>query len=155
MMAVVAACGTTDCPLNNTVRQVSKFYTTDGTPLTIEDTLIVTSRDSIILNRATKSNIVMLPMSYNGDIDTIVMRYKPQGEIPAAVDTIFIHKTNVPHYISLDCGTGVFHTITDVKWTRRTPTAHNRYAIDSIAIKNNTVTYDEKENLQIYFAVYQ
>lgn len=151
----IAGCGTTDCPLNNTVRQVARFYSLDNQLTAIEDTLVITSRDSILLNRSTKTTMVSLPLSYNGDVDTLVLSYRPLAPATAYTDTIFVHKTNVPHYISLDCGTGVFHTITAVEWSHRIPSAQQRYAIDSIAINNNSVTYDEKENLQIYLAVHQ
>ena len=155
LLATIGSCGSTDCPLNNTVMQMAQFYAPSKSLATIEDTLIITSRDSILLNRSTNTTKVTLPMSYNGETDTLVLSYRPQAPATAYADTIFVHKTNVPHYISLECGTGVFHTITAIEWSHRTPTAEQRYAIDSIAISNPNVTYDERENLQIYLNIHQ
>ncbi|HCE47604.1 MAG TPA: hypothetical protein DEQ84_02875, partial [Prevotellaceae bacterium] len=59
-----------------------------------------------------------------------------------------------PHFVSLDCSTAFFHTITGVRITRRTPTADITTVIDSIVVANPDVNYDEKENLKIYFSHY-
>lgn len=158
-MVVVAtglcACDSSDCPLNNTVSQVCNIYRSDnGAALTLEDTLTVMIRDSVILNRMTGASTISLPLSYNNLTDTLVFLYCPQGEETHAADTVFVTKTNEPHFISLDCPTLVFHTISAVSWSRRTPSESFRYAIDSIGIKSPEVTNDLKENLQIFFSVY-
>lgn len=155
LLLCFAGCSSSDCPLNNTVMQKCGFYNEDGSVLTISDTLTISIRDSVILNRLTDGSTIMLPMSYSGDIDTLVFHYKPQGTNTSVSDTIIISKTNSPHFVSLDCARSMFHTITGVKWSERTPDETYRYAISDITIRNNEVNYDEKENLQIYFAVFQ
>jgi len=155
VMMGLAACSSSDCPLNNVVLKKMNFYTTDGSSLTITDTLTITVRDSVILNHATDESTVSLPMSYAADTDTLVLHFTPKGSDYSATDTIIISKTNEPHFVSLECAKVINHTITDVKWSRRTPTATHRFAIDSIGVKNKVVNTDAKENLQIYFTVHK
>ncbi len=157
------ACDSSDCPLNNTVSQVCNIYRKDnGAALTLNDTLTVVLRDSVILNRQTGATTINLPMSYNGESDTLVFRYAPTQErldtlvAPLFVcDTLIISKSNQPHFVSLDCPTLVFHTINSVSWSHRAPDETFRYAIDSVSIKNPKVTNNLQENLQIFYSVYE
>lgn len=151
----IASCNSSDCPLTNTVMQKCGFYDSDGNVLTIDDTLTITVRDSVILNRLTEGISVKLPMSYNAAQDTLVFHYTPRGEIAEITDTLVVSKTNTPHFVSLDCARSMFHNITNVTWTTRKPDQIYRYAIERVAVANEHVNYDEKENLQIYFAVYR
>lgn len=153
-VAVLMSCGSSDCPLTNTVMQKVGFYNFDGSQLTVDDTLTVMVSDSVILNRLTGGTSVRLPMSYSAPADTLVFCFTPTGAIMPATDTIVINKTNTPHFVSLDCARSMFHTITAVSWSRRSPNETYAYAIDSVALINPEVNYDEKENLQIYFSVY-
>lgn len=152
---MLTACSSTDCPLNNVVLQQIHFYDTSGKKQTVQDTLTITVRDSIVLNRATGLGELKLPMSYEAASDTLVFRYAATGATVSATDTVIISKTNTPHFVSLECSKVIYHNITDIKWSRRTPTPECRYAIDSIAVKNPEVNTDAKENLQIYFSIYQ
>lgn len=162
-LAVLGACDSSDCPLNNTVSQVCNVYRSDnGASLTLSDTLTVLLHDSVVLNRQTAASTLSLPMSYEGGSDTLVFRYTPQqalsdtlNTLTYATDTLIITKSNQPHFVSLDCPTMVFHTISGVSWTRRTPDETFRYAIDSVAIKNAEVTNNPQENLQIFYSVYE
>lgn len=153
--ALVTSCNSSDCPLTNTVMQKCGFYDSDGNVLTIDDTLTITVRDSVILNRLTEGTNVKLPMSYNAAQDTLVFHYTPTGEIAEVTDTLVVSKTNTPHFVSLECARSMFHNITNVTWTTRKPDQTYRYAIERVAVTNEHVNYDEKENLQIYFAVYR
>ena len=57
-------------------------------------------------------------------------------------DTVWIKKEDYPHFESVDCSAAFFHIITDVRYTRN--------YIDSIVIKNPSVTYDSK-TVHFYF----
>lgn len=131
------------------------FYNTDGTKLTLTDTLTVTVRDSVILNRLTNGMSIILPMSYSADADTLVFHYKPQDVDKDETDTVIITKTNTPHFISLECARAMYHTITGVSNSNRIPDDIYRFAINKVEITNPQVNYDEKENLKIYFTVHQ
>lgn len=153
---VAASCTSNDCPLNNTVHLICGFYNSeDGSEIDIADTLTVTARDSIILNRALGASIVSLPMSYSGETDTLVFTYSPADNAISFCDTIMVSKTNQAHFISLECGTNVFHTITAVTHSSGISDATHRYAIDSIAVSNPNVNFDGQENLKIYYTVVQ
>ncbi|MBO4730272.1 MAG: hypothetical protein J5593_02245, partial [Bacteroidaceae bacterium] len=132
---LLAGCNGSDCPLNNTVRLICGFYnTTDGSELAISDTLTISVRDSVILNRSTDSKTVSLPMSFSAVADTLVFLYTPDSSEVSAVDTLIVSKTNEPHVVSLECGTSVFHSITAISHTCRTPDSTFLYAIDSIVV---------------------
>ncbi len=155
LLAVVVSCSSSDCPLNNTVMQKCVFYGADGKSLTIGDTLTVTVRDSVVLNRLTDGTSIKLPMSYNAAADTLVFQFKPADATVAMTDTVIVAKTNTPHFVSLDCARSMFHTITGVSCSKRKPDATYKYAIEKVVITNAEVNYDEQENLQIFFDVYQ
>ena len=151
----LGGCTSNDCPLNNTVRLICGFYYSSdpSASLSISDTLTIAVRDSIILNRTTNTSTVSLPMSYSGLNDSLVFRYTPMGSDSSSCDTLIVSKTNEPHVISLECGTGVFHTITATTCTSHTPNTTFRYAIDSVVISKPNVNFDGQENLKIYFSV--
>ena len=151
---LVAGCNGNDCPLNNSVRLVCGFYSGDST-VTIGDTLTIAVRDSVILNRSVATSTVSLPMSYTGEADTLVFLYTPDGSEVSVTDTLIISKTNEPHIVSFECGTSVFHAISAVTHSRRTPDDTFRYAIDSVVVNHNAVNFDAQENLKIYYRLYQ
>lgn len=153
---VAASCTSNDCPLNNTVSLICGFYNSnDGSAISIGNTLTVTLRDSIILNRSIGASTIALPMSYSAETDTLVFVYSPVDSIAGISDTLTLSKTNQAHFISLECGTKVFHTITAVNHTLRTADKIHRYAIDSIVVSNPNVNFDGQENLKIYYTVVQ
>ena len=119
------------------------------------DTITVVARDSVILNRATNEATISLPMSYDGAADTLVFHFTPSGSKASISDTLIVSKTNEPHVISLECGTSIFHTITNATCTSRTPNSTFRYAISRVAVSQPNVNFDGQENLKIYLAVHQ
>ena len=121
---ILAACSSVDCPLNNTVYANYKLM---GKVTTLPDMLTISTTrqdgsDSILINRQ----------------DTLYFQTN------TLIDTVWIEKTNHPHFESVDCGLNYFHTITGVSCT------HN--AIDSIVINKKEVTYDiSQQHFYIYF----
>ena len=88
----VAACESTDCPINNIVYSTYGFYaaTDEGeSKIQVLDTLTITAAgtDSILINRTRR-------------------------------DTIWIDKEIIPHYESPTCPASMFHHVTAVRWTR-------------------------------------
>ena len=58
-------------------------------------------------------------------------------------DTIWVEKSNQPHFESVDCQISYFHTILSVKSTH--------HIIDSLSINNSQVNYDaSKEHFHLY-----
>lgn len=149
-------CNANDCPLNNTVRLVCGFYNSaNDSTVAVGDTLTISVRDSVILNRSTATATVSLPMSYAAPADTLVFRYTPAGSETGITDTLIVSKTNEPHIVSLECGTSVYHTITAVSHSHRTPDATFQYAIDSVAVTKSEVNFDAQENIKIYYNMYK
>lgn len=149
---MVAACSSVDCPVENIVATVYKLQRVDGTPDTLRtDTLTITSPlgnagDTTLLNRSIATTSFQLPVSYLHPVDTLYLTLADTSQTNHKVyhDTIYISKTNSPHFESVDCNISYFHEITAVEHT------HNR--IDSIVINKSSVNYDlTKEHLRLYF----
>lgn len=141
-------CDTFDCPLNNTVEAGFTFYVfdADGNPksVTLLDTLTVTAgaTDSVLINKQYKMTGIYLPMSYDGETDTLSLLFTDE-ENRKVYDTIWVAKRNIPHYESPSCPSTMYHHITDVQYTTRT--------LDCVELINPNVNYDDKENIRIYF----
>lgn len=144
----ITGCDTFDCPLNNTVEAGYTFFVrdADGTPQSVSllDTLTVTAgrTDSVLINKENKMTGIYLPMSYDGVTDTLALLFVDE-EMRQVRDTIWVTKTNVPHYESPSCPSTMFHHITEVWCTQR--------ALETVEVVNPNVNYDDKENIRIYF----
>lgn len=143
---VIVSCSSIDCPVNNVVATRYRFYNTAGDSLTLLDTLSVTSMrkdgtDTLILNQLSEKSSFSLPISYSHPEDVLVFEFKNKEII--ARDTVWVKKEDIPHFESVDCNATFFHTLTDVRCTT--------HLLDSIVIKNSSVTYD---NTIVHFYVY-
>lgn len=150
IMAAMAAvsCSSIDCPLNNRVcvkmrlagdGSVTRDTLTIASPRTVGD-----DNDTVLINRLTESDSLQVPMSYNRSQDIYFLTLVQKETSAETTDTVWVDKTNLPHFESVDCAPNMFHDITAVKTTH--------HSIDSIAVNNNKVTYnDAKAHLIIYF----
>lgn len=144
MLWCLISCSTIDCPLNNTV---FANYKLQGPVTTLPDTLTISTTrmdgmDTVLINRQVNTDSFTLPVSYGQPEDVL---YFHTGRLR---DTVWIEKTNQPHFESVDCGLNYFHTITGVRFTR--------HAIDSIVINHNEVNYDfTPKHFYIYFKEYR
>lgn len=141
MLSAVVACEDIDCSLNNTVKLTTGFYA-NGKNVAITDSLTVTTvgSDSVLLNSYYNVSKMELPMSFWNATDTLIFTVK--GKDFATQDSVWISKTNTPHFESPDCPSHMFHRITEVRSTHT--------FIDSITITYPDVNYAEIENLQIH-----
>lgn len=143
-VGLMAACSSIDCPLNNVVYT---NYKLEGPVQTLPDTLTISTQrfngmDSVLINQQVNTDSFSLPMSYGRPEDVL---YFHTGHLH---DTVWIEKTNEPHFESVDCGLNYFHTITGVRFTR--------HALDSIVINHNRVSYDvTQKHFYIYFKEYR
>lgn len=150
IVAALAAvsCSSIDCPLNNRVCVKMRLA---GDASVLNDTLTIASprtvgdgNDTVLINRLTESDSLQVPMSYNRSQDIYFLTLVQKETSAETTDTVWVDKTNLPHFESVDCAPNMFHDITAVKTTH--------HSIDSIAINNNKVTYnDAKAHLIIYF----
>lgn len=140
----MSACSSIDCPLNNVVYAKYKLM---GDVTTLDEPLTVATKkadgtDTILLNLMQQADSFEIPVSYGLDADELY--FERIGEEETRRDTIWIEKTNEPHFESVDCGVNFFHTITGVRYTRND--------IDSVTINNRNVTYDNgKAHIFIYY----
>ncbi|MBQ3622715.1 MAG: hypothetical protein IJA04_03295 [Bacteroidaceae bacterium] len=145
---IFAACDNGgDCNINNVAYYRSTFYKMPANddekeekyqfPEVINISLIVNGKDSTIVNHITQTTEVALPMCYTQECDTVVLHI---GE--TVTDSLFVQHTNIPMFLSMDCGTAMFHNITDIR--------HTENYIDSIAIIHPFVDFDAHENVKIY-----
>lgn len=143
-LLMLAACSSVDCPLNNTVYTNYKLM---GNVTTLPDTLTISTTrhdgmDSVLINQQVNTDSFSLPISYGQDEDVFYFHAN------ALTDTVWVEKTNEPHFESVDCGLNYFHTLTGVRFTR--------HAIDSIVIHHKTVDYDvSSKHFYIYFKEYR
>ena len=149
--AVVSACSSIDCPVQNSVYTNYALYKSDGGVDTLRDTLSVltptaSGRDTLVFNRGVGLTSFSLPISYVNPCDTFYFGLKPHGDNTEwIIDRVLVNKTNEPRFESVDCQVAYFHNITSVEVT------HN--FIDSIVINNPKVDYDtERKHFRIYFS---
>jgi hypothetical protein len=146
---MVVSCSSIDCPLNNSVYIRMRLA---GDESVLNDTLTLSSprsvagvdNDTVLINRQTALDSLKVPMSYNHDQDVYYLELVQDSTSATTIDTLWVSKTNLPHFESVDCSPNMFHDITAVSSTH--------HSIDSIAVNNNKVTYnDTKPHLIIYF----
>lgn len=140
-------CSEVECPLQNVVAVQYGLYRTDGTEVTLQDTLTVTAvgTDSILLNKGQNIASFLLPVHYTADKDSIILRFA-DTEGDEVRDTLCIYHTNEAHFESMDCPLCYFHTITEVTCTYN--------ALEGVELVTPTVNYDTQENIRLYLRSY-
>lgn len=130
MLAVVlAGCSSIECPIQIAVNTV---YVVDGT---LNDTLTIKSKrangtDTILYNKGIDLTKFSIPVSSQCAVDTLYF----VTQRLAVTDTVWLQKTDIPHFESVDCSALFFHQITSVSSTH--------HGIDTITVTNPTVDYD-------------
>lgn len=147
--AVLAACSSIDCPMDNLVYTQYQLMRSDGTADTLSDTLTISTNrhdgsDSILINKQTDATTLDLPVSYVQTVDSLFFETKDTVLKQTCIDTVLVEKENKMHFESTDCGVSYFHRLTSVSSTN--------HRIDSIRIMNPDVNYDtSKKHIYIYF----
>ena len=135
-----------DCSIENVAYNKMGFYCVSDDnveskykyPEALTVSLMVNGNDSIVVNHITDTDNLRLPMSYTSNCDTVVFHY--EGDY---TDTIYVELENIPFYISMECGTVMYHKVIGLKCT-------NSF-IDSAVIANENVKFDYNENIKVYF----
>ncbi|MDD6437511.1 MAG: DUF6452 family protein [Prevotella sp.] len=144
LLLLLAACSTLDCPMNNQVALKCKL----SGPQALTDTLTLSTNrhdgnDTVLINRLTGVDSLLLPMSYAAAEDTFFVQLTSTGG-STSLDTLTVSKTNEQHFESVDCNASVFHYIESVSSTH--------HIIDSVKINNRKVNYDtSRSHLIIFF----
>ena len=132
-----------DCSLNNTAYNKMGFYSALTKeryihPGPIDVSLMVNGKDSLFINHLTDAEDISLPMSYTQSIDTVIFLYED-----GLRDSLYITHSNEPYYQSMECGTLMYHSISEVE--------HTGVWMEDVAIKNKKVNFKGNENIKIYF----
>lgn len=134
-----------DCGIEKTSYNRIKFYNIDSNnieneykfPEVLTVSLVVNGKDSIVVNHITGTGSLKLPISYTHECDTVVFSYENN-----ATDTLFVKHENIPYFISMECGLAMYHRLQSVE--------HTNAFIDSVAIINDYVNFDNNENIKLY-----
>ncbi len=154
LVLMVAACSSINCPVDNIVSTQYKILNSDGTEWKLTDTMTIIStrmdgKDTSLYNQGIGISAFSIPISYSHPEDILVFHFdntivNDSDSIGIhVVDTVWVKKDDYPHFESVDCNTSFFHELTGVRCT------HNY--IDSIVIKNTSVTYDTET---VHFLLY-
>lgn len=147
----ITGCSNINCPLDNVVMMQCNFYESETKrALTLHDVLDVmpANSDTVLINRITQVNHILLPLREGGDLDTLLLQFSNAAE-QTATDTLFVSHTRQPHFESIDCPASVFHTITAVRATSH-PLSELPLTIDSVSVVRSAVNYDDIENIRIF-----
>ena len=90
-----------------------------------------------------------LPMAYAGQADTLVFHISSTEA--SRTDTLVLGHTNEAHFESIDCNSVIFHTITSLSLLRGTDVS-GLTRIDSVALVNPKVNYNEVTNINIFIS---
>lgn len=143
----VAACNTAGCTDNQNSLPLAGFYGSDGKSVSI-DSLAVwgvgAPGDSLLLSPDTQASQLYLPLRSSAKSTAFCFAYRLEGlDYPELQDTLTLHYSTTPWFISEDCGAGYRYTIRRLEVTR--------HLIDSVAILDSLVTNIDHEILKIYF----
>ena len=148
LIIIISSCENgTDCNINNVSYNRIQLYGAEIQedavsekyiyPDTLTVKLIINGNDSIIINRIVGASELQLPVSYTHECDTLVFEYS--GNL---VDTLYMEHSNIPFFISTDCGMAMYHQITGLR--------HTNNMIDSAAINESFIDFDWHENIKLY-----
>ena len=135
-----------DCALEDVGYSRVKFYTIDSNgaeteyalPEALTVSMMVNGESYIVVNHVTNAKEIKLPMSYTAACDTVIMDFLDRYS-----DTLYIGHSNIPIYQSMECGVIMHHRLT-------TATSTN-VIIDSLAVNETNVNFDNNENIKLYF----
>ncbi|MBQ3152485.1 MAG: hypothetical protein IJB77_03365 [Bacteroidaceae bacterium] len=149
VLLITASCDNgADCNINNVAYNRIQLYSaiTDvdtivsgkySYPDTLTVKLVINGNDSIIVNRLVGASELQLPVSFTQECDTLVFEYSGADN-----DTLYIERTNIPYFVSSDCGMAMYHHLTGLR--------HTRSLIDSASINEAFINYDWNENIKLY-----
>lgn len=139
VLAGLCACSDTDCTVSNTAYVNYGFYDQNGSQVafTVPVTVTAAGTDSVLINQESELKLMQLPLRYTSTEDTFVVHLSE-----TLFDSIYVAHQNIPHFISMDCGTGMYHHIDRIRCAGR--------VFDSIQVVNPDITYDANEHVKIY-----
>ena len=139
LLSGIAACSDTDCTTSNTAYVNYNIYDANGNSVSLTGPVTVTAAgtDSVLINQESNLQSMQLPLRYTSTEDTFVVHLSE-----VLFDTIFVTHQNIPPFISMECGTGMYYHIDNARCTRR--------IFDSISVVNPDINFDANEHIQMY-----
>ena len=153
LATLTIGCTNIDCPLGNVVTLNGGLYDAEtNAVIKLSDTLTIKTagrKDTVLLNRACGISAFNIPLRYTSQEDTLLFCLS-NAKGQSATDTLFIRHKGTPHFESTDCPIVMFQELEKVRWTTHTM-KQMPLAIDSVAITNKSINYDNAQNIKIYF----
>lgn len=132
----------TDCSMTARKMMYATFYKKLNTAQKDTlDSLTVTAlgTDSIIVNKDAKVSGESFPLNWTADSTSLIFHYANTTR----KDTIKIWHTNVPIFVSMECGYSMGQTISKVSYTK--------HVLDSIYVAYKLANIDAIQNIRIYY----
>lgn len=169
-LGLAESCDDAGCTLYNSTNCHLVFYDNNGnvTPLAQYLTVNAKGASQVVLNKGVGYKELKLQLSYTNDVDTLLWEHwtttttvhtetddegnetttEVQEDSPHVVDTLYIRKTNFPHFESPDCGTAVFHDIQEV-WYGNDSRYPNQGLFESTYLNHEQVYYNSSDNIRL------
>jgi hypothetical protein len=105
------------------------------------DSLTVTAfgTDSVLVNKDAKVTGEQLPLNWTADSTVLIFKYAGTTK----KDTIRVYHTNVPTFVSMECGYTMAQTMSKVTYTKN--------VLDSIYLAYKLANTDAIQNIKIYY----
>ena len=150
-MIFIACDNGADCNINNVAYNRIQLYDAQtknnvvadegndkySYPDTLTVKMVINGKDSIVVNRLVGASELQLPVCFTQECDTLVFEYSGADN-----DTLYIEHTNIPYFVSSDCGMAMYHHVTGLR--------HTNNLIDSAAINEPLIDFDWHENIKLY-----
>lgn len=141
-----AACSESNCILGNTIEARVEFRSSvSGKQIASSGMTTLwlcrqNAADTVVINKRTNMSKFSLPLDNTSEQDIFILQYDTAYNSPS--DTFTIGHTNIPKFVSIECGTEMYHTITYTSSTDN--------VMDSLVVVRKDVNYYEEANIYIY-----
>ncbi len=139
MVAIIAGCSSIDCNIEGRVLCHYDIQDADGNSGTLNYPVSVSllrteaDNDTVYINQMANASSFDIPMSYGADKDNIAITLH-LDDSTTITDIVWIKKTNIPQFESVDCAPRYHHIL------QETGSTHN--FIDTVIINNSKVSND-------------
>lgn len=154
LVGTLGSCDDAGCTLYNSTLCHIVFYSELGISTVLTDTLTVyaVGAEDPVYNMGKNLNTLKLQLSYYKDIDTLLYEHwmgTADEPAPHQVDTLFIRKTDTPHFESPDCGVAMFHDIEKVWWANDSRFPDTPLFTD-VYVNHPQVYYNSEDNIHLF-----
>lgn len=149
------ACSSIDCPLDNQVAMIVKFYDANSQKPTIcPKTLSVyglkNETEELLFNQGQGLKEVQIPLNAASDSDTLLFKFSDGAT--TTTERIVVQHTRQQHFEALDCPSVTFHTLQSITHKADNPNSVP-LVINHVSIANPNVQYEDIENLKMYLRI--